>query len=182
MSAPFLSASRRAAAFTLIELLCVIAIIVLLASLIAPTLSYMKNHGDIVTCASNLRQIDIAMKLKTQDNNNIYPKVENDPENPIYKPEDLAQPLDQMLAPYGITEKTLRCPADVRGPNHFARRGSSYEWYSLIDGEIAASIKVYLPAGVIELSQNRLPEAGDYSSVHRGRKNILFADGHVRPY
>ncbi len=172
------SRSRRAA-FTLIELLCTIAIIVLLASLIGPAMSYMTTRAELVQCGNNLRQIDMAMKLKVQDNNNVYPKVESEPDNPIYGPEDGALPLAEILKPYGINERALRCPADVRGPNHFAKNGSSYVWFPLVDGEISSLMKVYLPAGVLELPLSRLPEAADFSSVHRGRQNIIFANGHV---
>lgn len=171
---------RPRAAFTLIELLCAIAIVVLLAALITPAMQYMRNRGESVTCMNNLRQIDLAMKLKVQDNNNTYPKVETDPENPIYRPDDGALPLDELLAPYGITERILRCPSDAHGPDYFAKNGSSYLWIPLVDGEVATAAKVYLPAGVLELPPSRLPEAADYSSVHRGRSNVLFSDGHVK--
>lgn len=173
---------RCRAAFTLIELLCAIAIVVLLASLISPAMSYMTTRGEIIRCGNNLRQIDVAMKLKVQDNNNTYPKVESDPNNPIYQPDDNAQSLLALLQPYGVTEQTLRCPADARGPNFYAKNGSSYEWFPLVDGEVVVSPKIYLPAGTLDLPQSRLPEAADFIGVHRGRQNVLFADGHVRLY
>lgn len=59
--------------FTLIELLAVIAIILLLVSLLAPTLSYVKERVDFTTCLSNVRQLGYGANLHAQDNQGIYP-------------------------------------------------------------------------------------------------------------
>jgi prepilin-type N-terminal cleavage/methylation domain-containing protein/prepilin-type processing-associated H-X9-DG protein len=54
-------------AFSLIELLVVIAIIAILAALLLPTLARAKAAAQSAQCKSNLRQIDIALKLYTDD-------------------------------------------------------------------------------------------------------------------
>lgn len=178
---PPLHSSRRIAsrAFTLIELISAITIALLLASLVTPSISYLRNRAQSVACANNLRQIGVAMSLKVQDNNNTFPKVETDPSHPIYPASDGAQTLAVLLQPYGVTDRTLRCPTDVQGPNHFALMGCSYQWFPLVDGEVAIAPGIYLPAGALQLPLARLPEASDYSSVHQGRQNVLFADGHI---
>jgi len=60
-------------AFTLIELLVVIAIIGILAALLLPVLGQARERGRIATCASNLRQIGIAVDMYAEDNTDTYP-------------------------------------------------------------------------------------------------------------
>ncbi len=61
-------ALARRSAFTLIELLIVIAIIAVLISILLPALGSARESGRQVMCQSNLRQIGIAMTLYANDN------------------------------------------------------------------------------------------------------------------
>ncbi len=54
-------ARRRSRGFTLVELLTVIAIITVLASIILPTLSTIRKTGRKRTCANNLRELGMAV-------------------------------------------------------------------------------------------------------------------------
>ncbi len=161
----------------------VIALIAMLTGLIFPAFDSLRGQADSVACASNLRQIGLAMIQKVQDNGNIYPLVEGDPSNPIYTPADGAQSLAETLKPYGVNERTFLCISDAKKNNIFGTKGSSYEWFSFIDGERAVSAKIYLSAGILTLPLWRFPIAADYELAHyRKRMNILFADGHVDSY
>jgi len=175
--------SSLQAAFTLTELLVVIAIIGLLGALLFPTLGSIRDRADTAKCASNLRQIGALIHQKVLDNDNFYPLIEGNPNDPIHDSDAGALSLLETLRPYGATEDLLRCPADIRTANYFATTGSSYEWFSFIDGENAISPKIYLPTGTLILPPSRFPLASDYKPVHGGRRmNILFADGHVTAY
>jgi prepilin-type processing-associated H-X9-DG protein len=69
--APALDAHRSA--FTLTELLLVIAMIVLLAGLLLPALGGSKASAKSIQCMSNLRQMSIAAHIYVDDNADFYP-------------------------------------------------------------------------------------------------------------
>lgn len=60
-------------AFTLIELLTVMAIIGVLAGLLLPALSAAKGRARTAACASNLRQFGLALQLYAQDHEDRLP-------------------------------------------------------------------------------------------------------------
>ncbi len=62
----------KEAAFTLVELLVVAAIIALLAALLLPALSHAKASARSAQCKSNLRQTSLAETLYVGDNNGQY--------------------------------------------------------------------------------------------------------------
>src|SRR5688500_2671401 len=71
--------------FTLVELLVVIAVVGILASLLLPALSQTKEKGKSVRCVSNLRQLAIAATLHADDNEDTLPWSERhwiSPSNP----------------------------------------------------------------------------------------------------
>ena len=168
-------------AFTLVELTVVIAIIGLLATLAMPAFQTMFAKADSIACTNNLRQIGMAVQGYAQDHEGSMPAIETDPKNPIYPADTDPQPLGlyDTLKDYGITEKTLQCPADLKAANYYAQKNSSYEWRPYIDEEQINNPQVYFRNTPRNVSSSRVRICQDFSGVHRGRMNALYADGHV---
>src|SRR5579859_264463 len=64
-------------AFTLIELLIVIAIIAILAAMLLPALSKAKQKTQLIQCMSNTKQLTLGWIMYADDNNGAVPPNEN---------------------------------------------------------------------------------------------------------
>jgi len=74
--------------FTLVELLVVIAIIAILLSILMPALAKARSLTKRLVCAKNLKQIDLAIRLYLDSNEDTYPcakdPVSQDSSNPYW--------------------------------------------------------------------------------------------------
>lgn len=73
MPRPLQPRRGRAAGFTIIELIIVVAIIGILAAMMTGVISYVQNSAKRNTCLNNLRQWGGALKLYMADHNSKFP-------------------------------------------------------------------------------------------------------------
>jgi len=182
----------RVGAFTLIELLVVIAIIAVLASFATPAIGNAIERGRSAKCVSNLRQIGVAVQQYIADNDNTFPRIAIEGENPVEGLEG-REPLE-VLGPYGVTAATLACPSDATlgSESSIRRYGTSYMFSPIVDGENAINPKIYSRRGIFTVSNvGRLTVASDFTGIHpraasgeetrfiKFGMNVLKADGRV---
>ncbi len=115
---------RPACGFTLIELLTVLAAIGILVLLLLPAVSHVRMTARRSACASNLRQIGVALHLYANEHEGRLPETADAGIDP-----DTGESRSWVfaLAPYldGVDEVHI-CPDDPRGAERLERGLSSY--------------------------------------------------------
>src|SRR4051812_32514944 len=94
---------RRQVAFSLVELLVVIGVIVVLMGMLMPILGRARESANRSTCLSNLRQLASGLLQYAGDNRGYFPRPS---QNIVYAPDDWIyyqpgrDPAQGRLAPY----------------------------------------------------------------------------------
>jgi len=197
---------RSGAAFTLVELLVVIALIAVLASLLLPALSGARIKARSTQCVSNLRQWGLAFRQYADDNTDFLPRRGQgvQPLAQIDRPEDWFNALppyfrlpayDQLFAANGKLQprsnSAFICPAATDpGGNHFLPYGMNMNlspWNLSLPAKFA---EVLQPLLVVAMADEPGPYASTYPSTkpysvlarHTRRVNILFLAGQVNSF
>jgi prepilin-type N-terminal cleavage/methylation domain-containing protein len=107
-------------AFTLIELLVVISVIAILAAILFPVFAKAREQAREITCISNVRQINNAFLLYTQDYDGYYP-CNGDPylwvgkrwRWPVMSYLAIGQKQGNNYSSQAGASEILLCPSDV---------------------------------------------------------------------
>jgi len=113
----------RRSAFTLLEIVVVVGIIALLAAILFPVFSRVREKGRSASCSENLHQIGLAAAVYAQDYDGKFP-LGGDPidlNSSVWSSEDggkwmavvpTLKPLPSVMSPYVKELQTWRCPSD----------------------------------------------------------------------
>ncbi|EIQ00267.1 prepilin-type N-terminal cleavage/methylation domain-containing protein [Opitutaceae bacterium TAV1] len=183
-------------AFTLVELLTVIAIIGILAAIIIPVTARVREQARTTRCLAQMRQVGSAFLMYVNDNRGylpvqstptaqwdaegswtyaLFPYVDNRalftcPENQT-KQVDARVPVNPMYNPY----VSARLTTPVGAPVNVSRSRKPTrdvimveEWYASLGNAITAS------------QSANAPDAHWYPHDGKTKRSTLYVDGHVK--
>lgn len=189
-------------AFTLVELLVVIAIISLLAALLFPVFATARGKAREISCISNERQIGQAIKMYTQDYDELYPWAVDPTDKytpviwsafPDFQAQIPFMPfLHECLQPYVKSPEIFHCASDSgytvedftgvpfdTTPSSFKKFGTSYNFRTEISFRHASEATFQTPSEFNVLMDG----AGKWHGglvLDKLRYNVLHPDCHVK--
>jgi prepilin-type N-terminal cleavage/methylation domain-containing protein len=115
-------------AFTLMELLVVVAIIGILVSIAIPALGFARALAQRAGCKATLKGVGSGLAMYLTANHNRYPDITNMPSQGINDLPGIAEGLEDYLG-----GSKPQCPGDRDG--YYETEGSSYEFNTMLCGE-----------------------------------------------
>lgn len=186
---------KRHRGFTLIELLVVVAIIAILAAILFPVFAKAREKARQISCASNMRQIGIALMMYLEDNDEVYPEEHPHCLNPAVgnapagdydgglETVDYGSPF-QKIMPYvaggtnsdgSLNEQLFVCPDD--SDPHGLKLGTACTSTAPAPGITSYMINAYFLFG---LSEAKIEEPSN--TIYIAERNSKFCDVHVHPW
>ena len=175
-----LRGTGRNSAFSLLEVLIVLALILVLTSLYWSSTTGGKQRAQMVGCQKNLQKIFVAMQIYANDQGNRFPVVAS--------ARTSEEALDPLVPRYTADTSLFICPGShnpsLPAGESFARRTISYAYYMgqapgdaaqalMSDHQVDALPK---PSGQNIFSANGKPPGNNHE---KAGGNFLFCDGHV---
>ncbi|OGV48959.1 MAG: hypothetical protein A2017_09005 [Lentisphaerae bacterium GWF2_44_16] len=179
--------------FTLVELLIVISIIAILASMLLPALRSVREKANEINCKNNFRQIGTSAHLYASDYDAFLPPSSND---------EFGSNVYWFPALYDrgylTNKKLVLCVSNPKGvKDWFAGAGyprintnygnnimitsnasSHYQWYKLGSLSYESKVPMVFEAYQYPYFDCWISES-NYAWPHKNRMNVLFLDNHV---
>jgi prepilin-type N-terminal cleavage/methylation domain-containing protein len=185
--------NHRLRAFTLVELLVVIAVITILAALLFPVFAQAREGARRTSCLSNLHQLGSAICMYVSDYDDRFPfaldaythSIVTDVfPDPYLKTAQTMPVFHEIMQPYVRSRAVYRCPSEHPNPygieeNLFDKYGCSYQYLQY------PAVLQWTEATFEKPAESLL--MCDYATGWHGgtsyldyRDNELFADYHVK--
>jgi prepilin-type N-terminal cleavage/methylation domain-containing protein/prepilin-type processing-associated H-X9-DG protein len=172
------TAGRRQA-FTLIELLAVIAIIIILLALLMPAWENMRRRVDAVHCMANERQLGLAVLAFCNDHQQQFPP------RYMWGPYWQTYLVDDGYLP---NYETLSCPVRMRGGQTITRHSFGYsDWTSYNQNgccpRLLTSVQKWAITPLFAESNNYRFNEHNAAFLpverHQGKLHVCWMDGHL---
>lgn len=193
-------------AFTLVELLVVIAVIALLAALLLPALADSKQKARSIQCLNNLRQWGLAYRMYADDNSDFLPRrgqgvqalfqIDRSEDwfnalPPYFRASSFQQLVTNSNKPAAHCQSMFICPtAKDPGGNYFLPYGMNMNlspWNLPVAtkfSEVVQPVHVIAMADAPGSYASTFPSTRAYSVIarHSSRVNLLFLAGQVQSF
>jgi prepilin-type processing-associated H-X9-DG protein/prepilin-type N-terminal cleavage/methylation domain-containing protein len=183
--------------FTLIEILVVIGIIAVIASILFPVYMTSRRRASATACLSNIRQIGMAIRMYVDDNDGVYPELQvwsgrklPGASGSLACPEvqgnwrsDLKEPARYGIAGYGMNTSLTYIAETLPSLNQSAPAESAIKQPALVILLAESPFKIQTLSGADPFAFN---EAGRANALeeswrrHSEGAHYLFCDGHVK--
>lgn len=189
-------------AFSLVELLVVVAIISVLSAILLPVFWSVRGKARQMACSSNLHQIGVGVQMYMQDYDGRFPRLVDAEDRTcsaiwsVYPnfAKDIPRllPLQEGLLPYTSSTSIFSCPSDTgfdvddftpctlnARPSSFEKFGISYGYRTEVAAKEVSESSLGSPANINLVFDSVGYWHGTLLPLER-RYNVLFADGHVK--
>jgi competence protein ComGC len=188
--------TSRLRAFTLVELIVIVAVAVLLLLMVVPAISRQKDRSHRITCANNLKQIGMAFKTFGLDSNDQFPMYVEAKHGGSLEALSTGEVFRHFLAISNelSTPKILVCPADTRPPasNFFGLANANLSYFIGMDandstpamfltGDRNLTNGTVLPPDHILIVTSNNPVNWNHE-LHRFMGNVGLSDGSVQGF
>ncbi len=188
---------RAESAFTLLEVLVLIAVMAATAVVLLPSLGHSKKHSSRIRCVNNLKNVGLSYHIFTTDNGGSYPwKISTNTGGSAEFPLDAANVWRQFVVVSNemTSPKILVCWVDVESRqtaasfSNFGNTNLSYfiglEADEMLPQTILAGDRNLttngqdVGPGLLLLGTNQT--AGFSKKIHNSAGNVLAGDGSVQ--
>ena len=180
-------------AFSRIELLVIVAVVVLLGGVLFPKFIQAKRKAKQISCVSNLKIIGLAFRIWGGDHGERFPMALSVTNGGALEVSNQVWRSFQILSNELTVPLLLACPTDVRRPatNFSSLANSNISYFIGLDAD--ESMPELLLAGDFYLSTGRptvnkvltiqTNDMATWSTMnHEGRGDVALADGSVQQF
>lgn len=159
-------------AFTLLELMTVIVVIAILATMLMPAMQGVQRRVERINCTSNLKGLFVATESYIQDNGH-WPQIDSALIKGDASDHKYSQAWINALARYGIAQKVWICPTHQR-----SLQNPDYTKPEKVRIDYLA-----MPFDTAQFTPHRWPSQPwfvERASAHGSGNLVIFTDGSVQ--